>query len=185
MMIFVIGWLGTLVYLINHTYISINKNWQKNIYYGGNALAAVCLIISSYFTDSWQAIVINAFWAIISIALFFEVNLSSIKFSKRLFYVTLIALLTVFLAGYLVLDQLNLALLGWISTFVFSGCYLLFSSQKMLPRYYLCWNAFAAIALLPQLWLDQNWPVFSLEVVWAIISIYGAARKFEKVHLIQ
>lgn len=184
MMIASLGWIGTILYLINHTYISINKNWQKKVYYGGNALAAMCLIISSYFTNSWQAIVINAFWAIISVALFFNISLSSIKFSKRLFYVSLISMLTVFFGGYLVQNQLNFALLGWTSAFVFSGCYLLFSSQKMLPRYYLCWNAFAAIALLPQLWLDQNWPVFSLEIVWAIISLYGAVRKFEEVHLI-
>lgn len=184
MMIIAIGWLGTLLYLINHTYISIKKNWQKKVYYGGNALAAICLIFSSYFTNSWQAIAINTFWAIISVALYFDVNLSSIKFSKRFFYSILGGLITIFLGGFLLQNQLNLALLGWISAFVFSGCYFLFSSEKMLPRYYLCWNAFAAIALLPQLWLDQNWPVFSLEIVWAIISLYGAARKFEEVHLI-
>lgn len=183
-MIIFIGWLGTLLYLINHAYISINKNWQQNIYYIGNAVAAICLIISSYFSVSWQAVVINTFWAIISIALLVGANLNVLRFNKRFFYAVVFVLLATFVGQYLVQNQLNFVLLGWSSAFIFSGCYLLFSQEKMLPRFYLCWNAFAAITLLPQLWNDGNWPVFGLEIIWAIISIYGAARRFEEVHLL-
>lgn len=180
-----IGWLGTLIYLINHAYISLNKKWRKDIYYGGNALAALCLIVSSYIGESWQAVFINTFWALISIILLCNANLSSIKFSKRSFHIIVLSLLLIFFGEYLIQKKLSLALLGWTSAFIFSGCYLLFSSEKMLPRFYLCWNAFAAITLLPQLWLDNNWPVFGLEIIWAIISLYGAVRKFEQVHIIQ
>jgi hypothetical protein len=182
--IITIGWLGTFLYLINHIYISLETNWKNNIYYGGNTLAAICLIISSYYNASWQAVVINIFWASISIALLLGANLSTIKLNKRFFYIVFIGMSLMLFVNYLMQSQFDLALLGWISAFIFSGAYLLFSAKKMLPRYYLCWNAFAAIALLPQLWLDHNWPVFALEVIWASISIYGAARKFEQVHLI-
>lgn len=184
-MISIIGWFGTLLYLMNHTYISINKNWQPNLYYIGNAIAAVCLIISSYFSSSWQAVAINSFWAVISIALLVGVNLNVLRLSKRFFYAVIFIILISFFGKYFIQSQLDFALLGWSSAFVFSGCYLLFSQEKMKLRFYLCWNAFAAITILPQLWNDGNWPVFGLEVIWAIISIYGAARRFEEVHLLQ
>jgi hypothetical protein len=185
MTVALIGWFGTLLYLVNHAYISLNKQWKKRVYYSGNAIAAVCLICSSYVAGSWQAVFINGFWAVISVALLCDANLRSITFSKNFFYVMVGAMLTYFLGEFALQQTLNLALLGWTSAFIFSACYLLFSTEKMLPRFYLCWNAFAAIALLPQLWLDQNWPVFSLEIAWAAISIYGAARRFKEVHLIQ
>ena len=185
MTIAIIGWCGTILYLLNHAYISLDKQWRKSIYYSANAAAAICLIISSTINSSWQAVVINAFWAIISLSLLLNFNLASIKFSKRLFNLVVIVMLAVFVGQLVFYSQANLTLLGWTSAFVFSACYLLFSAEKMLPRYYLCWNAFAAIALLPQLWLDQNWPVFTLEIVWALISIYGAAKRFEEIHLVQ
>ncbi len=179
-----IGWLGTLFYLANHAYISLNKNWKKHIYYGGNAIAAGCLVLSSFYNQSWQAVVINSFWLVISAALLMNANLHALKFSPKLFYIIVGGMMMLFAGGLVIEQQANLALLGWVSAVVFSGCYLLFSQEKMLPRFYLCWNAFAAIALLPQLWLDANWPVFGLEIAWALISIYGAVRRFEEVHLI-
>lgn len=185
MTIALIGWCGTILYLLNHAYISLNKNWRKVIYYTVNAAAAICLIISSVVNHSWQAVVINAFWAIISLSLLLNVDLAKIKFSKRLFNLVVIIMLAAFIVQFIFYNQANLTLLGWTSAFVFSACYLLFSAEKMLPRYYLCWNAFAALTLLPQLWLDQNWPVFTLEIIWAVISIYGAAKRFEQVHLLQ
>lgn len=185
MTIAVIGWCGTILYLLNHGYISLNKNWRKSIYYTANAIAAICLIISSSINNSWQAVVINGFWAIISFSLLLNLDLTKIKFSKRLFHLIIAIMLAIFIGQYALSNNANLPLLGWTSAFVFSACYLLFSSEKMLPRYYLCWNAFAALALLPQLYLDQNWPVFTLEISWAVISIYGAIKRFEQVHLVQ
>ncbi len=182
-MIIFIGWFGTLLYLVNHAYISISKNWQQNIYYTGNVVAAICLIISSSFSTSWQAVVINTFWAIISIAFLVGTNLNVLSFNKHFFYVAIFAMLAIFVGQLLVQNHLNFALLGWSSAFIFSGCFLLFSQGKMPPRSFLGWNAFAAVALLPQLWNDSNWPVFSLEIIWAAISIYGVARR-EKVYLL-
>ncbi|WP_440876799.1 CBU_0592 family membrane protein [Thalassotalea sp. PLHSN55] len=184
MLIATIGWLGTFIYLANHAYISFTQEWKKTIYYGANAVAAACLIVSSFFTESWQAIVINGFWLAISLALLANKDISVIKFSRRIFYTVVVMFIASFIAYYLSQAQLNMAILGWLSAFVFSGCYLLFSQEKMLPRYYLCWNAFAAIALMPQLWIDGNWPVFYLEISWAAISVYGAVRKFSQIHLI-
>lgn len=183
-MLTIIGWLGTIIYLINHAYISINKNWQKNIYYSANAVAAIFFVITSVFTNSWQAVVINLFWAIISLALISGTNLNRIPLTKNFFYAVVLAMLLYFLGQYLFTGYVNIVLLGWISAVVFTSCYLLLSQEKMLPRFYLCWNAFASIIILPQLYQDVNWPVFGLQMIWAIISIYGAIRRFEDAHLL-
>ena len=65
----VIGWFGTVLYLINHVYISLNSQYKKNIYYVGNAIAALALVLSSLVVSSMQAVIINGFWAIVSVAL--------------------------------------------------------------------------------------------------------------------
>ncbi|GHB66255.1 hypothetical protein GCM10008107_14270 [Psychrosphaera saromensis] len=183
-MILIIGWFGTFLYLIGHAYISLKQHWHKNTYYTFNLVAAISLIISSVYNASWQAVVVNSFWVIISVLLLLNVNLTSTKFTVRQYYWIFFALVANFVIQSLLKNQLDLASLGWIAAYVFSAVYLLFSAEKMLPRYYLLWNIFAALALLPQLWVDQNWPVFGLEVSWAIISAYGAIRKFEQAHLI-
>lgn len=185
MTVILIGWFGTALYLINHGYISVNKNWKKPIYYTGNAIAASCLVLSSYYSNSWQAIVINCFWAFTSVLLLCGVDLSTLKIDKRIFHLIIAVMLLFFFGEVVAKQQLNLALLGWVSAFTYSGCYLLFSAEKMLPRNYLCWNAFASLIILPQLWLDQNWPVVGMQICWAMISIYGAARRQEEVHLVQ
>ena len=179
-----LGWSGTVLYLLNHAYISLQSQWRRDIYFAGNLLAASCLIISSVAAESWQAVVINGFWALISLLLLAKFNLQKLPISQKylnggvaLFWLWLIAQLQQ-------QGQFDFAILGWSSTLVFSVAYLLFSAERMAQRRYLLWNAYAALALLPQLWLDQNLPVFALETVWALISLYGAALKSTQVHLI-
>jgi hypothetical protein len=183
-MILIIGWLGTCIYLIGHAYISIVQGWEQKNYYIINLIAAICLIISSLFNYSWQALMVNLFWMVISILLLLNVNLTASKFTLKQYYWVFGGFLVNFIMQSIYKQEIDLASLGWIAAFVFSSVYLLLSAEKMLPRYYLLWNIFAALALLPQLWVDQNWPVFGLEISWAVISFYGAVRKFEQAHLI-
>ncbi|MBQ0797046.1 hypothetical protein [Zhongshania sp.] len=185
MIVSLIGWFGTFLYLLNHAYISLNQIWKRRLYYGGNTIAASCLIISSYYSYSWQAVVINCFWALTSLALLCSLDLTKIKLDRRIFHLLVIAMLLVFFAECVFKGQFNLALLGWMSAIAFSGSYLLFGAGKMPAKFYFCWNAFAAIVILPQLWLDQNWPVFALEICWAVISIFGVSRSAEQVNLVQ
>jgi len=179
-----IGWLGTFLYLVGHSYISFTHNWNKKVYYPLNLLAATCLIFISFYQNSWQAVVINSFWAIISILLLLGIDLKHFKFTVRQYNWLFFAFCINFIIQSTLKLEIDLTSLGWISAFVFSAVYLLFSATKMLPRYYLLWNIFAAISLLPQLWIDQNWPVFGLEIIWVIISSYGAVRRFEQAHLL-
>lgn len=183
-MILIIGWIGTTLYLIGHAYISLLTIWQKKIYYSFNLAAAVCLVFSSVYNESWQAVVINGFWTVISLLLLLKVDLTSTKFSIRQYYAILSLFVLNLMIQSLQQSSLDYAALGWISAYVFSAAYLLFSAEKMCHSHYLLWNFLAATILLPQLWIDQNWPVFGLEIVWAMISIYGVVRKYEETQLI-
>ena len=80
-----IGWSGTLLYLLNHAYISLAPNWKSTIYYGGNLIAALCLVLTSAVAQSWQAVVINSFWAIISVLLLANISLKNAPFTQPLF----------------------------------------------------------------------------------------------------
>lgn len=183
-MISLLGWIGTLTYLINHTYISVNKNWQRKIYYTGNCFAAILLVISSYYIGSYQAVFINGFWAIISIALLAGVPIKSIPVKTK-YYVVMLAMIILYIFIDSALSQkLNTVAMGWSSAFVFTIGYLLFCSEKLSQTHYLLGDAYAALVLLPQLWFDHNWPVFVLEISWATISLYGVYMRKDKIHLI-
>ncbi|MCF2950180.1 hypothetical protein L0668_18860 [Paraglaciecola aquimarina] len=179
-----LGWFGTISYLLNHAYISLIQQRNDTIYYGGNLLAASALVISSIASNSIQAAVINGFWAIISILILIKVDLNRLPFSRRIFRLILLCFACALLYQAYTTKGLDIELLGWSSAFVFSASYLLFSVGKMQILNYLICNTYAAFAILPQVWVDQNWPVFGLEICWGCISIYGVTRKYSEIHLI-
>ncbi|MBF7074066.1 hypothetical protein ISG33_11715 [Glaciecola sp. MH2013] len=185
-----IGWAGTFLYLVNHAYISMMSNWKRTLYFGGNFLAATLLVVQSVYLASWQAVVINGFWMLVSICLLAGMSFDNIKIAAKHYYVVCVSLFVALIS----LSTLSLLstgswastiqLFGWSSAFVFCSSYFLFSATRISSRAYLILNAYAAIALLPLLWEKQNWPVFALEVAWAAISIYGVAKSYQQVHLI-
>lgn len=186
-MVVLLGWFGSILYLVNHAYISVVKNWQPSIYYMGNLFAALALVVSSLIIVSYQAVVINGFWAIISVLLIIKIDLAKVPLSKRIFYLGF-ALFLIY-SAYIGFEQRFNSYdfytsLGWSSSYVFCLSYLLFCSKKLKHINYLLLNFYAASALLPILWIQQNWPVFTLEVSWALISAYGAYKRMDEVHLI-
>lgn len=186
-MLLILGWFGSVCYLVNHGYISIVKNWNAKIYYSGNLIAAVSLVISSFAISSNQAVFINSFWAIISALLLLNMDIAKLPFSKRVFFVGFAVLLIC--SSYMGFEYgwtstIFHNWLGWSSGYVFCLSYLLFCSKKLSPLYYLVLNAYAASALLPVLWGQGNWPVFFLEICWIAISLFGVYTRIESIHLI-
>lgn len=180
----ILGWIGIAFYLLGHAYISIVKNWKKVIYYSGNLIAAVSLVITSTALESWQAVVINVFWAVVSILLLMRYDLSKVPFSMLAFKIIFAVIWLVLIVVSVIKQSFQFDILGWSSAFVFCAGYLLFSANKMsLNMYFIC-TAYAASSLMPQLWFDQNWPVFTLEVCWTVISIYGLISKYKEPRLI-
>lgn len=187
MIISMLGWFGSILYLINHGYISVYKNWKTHIYYSGNCIAALSLMVSSFMLLSYQAVVVNGFWALISMLLLLNVNVAKVPMSKRIFYVGFISFVTISLIigfHYGWAAPVFHVYIGWSSSYVFCLSYFLFCSKKINQISYLMLNFYAAIALLPILYSQENWPVFTLEVCWAAISIYGVYRRIEQIHLI-
>lgn len=180
----ILGWFGTVLYLANHSYLSLVTRWRPLVYYGGNFVAATLLVFSSVAIESWQAVCINGFWSVVSLLLLCRVDLSRLPFHRSWFYLAMAIMLGVTAATFFLDTTLTIAMFGWSSTLAFCASYLLFSASRISVRTYLFWNSYAALALLPQLWLDQNWPVFGLECAWAIISIYGLFQRRQEVHLI-
>jgi hypothetical protein len=176
-MFFLVGWIGTSLYLLNHAYLSLNQQWNKQVYYGGNAIAALCLVVSSFVASSWQAVMINVFWAVISIILIVGVDLSRLRITSKPFNALVFGLSALVIIGYILSGSISLALLAWASVLIFSGCYLLFSANKISEVIYLTWNTIAATIIIPELFAHQNWPVVFLEVCWACISLYGILRR--------
>ncbi|MCU7891352.1 MAG: hypothetical protein KZQ78_06955 [Candidatus Thiodiazotropha sp. (ex Ustalcina ferruginea)] len=179
-----IGWLGTAIYLLNYAYISLLPVWRKWIFFGGNLIAALCLILSSTVIGSWQAVAVNGFWAMISLLL-----LIGIRIALPLLFIRLIWVMAGLFGFAIILAcfkgiALTISLFGWSSVFIFCCGYLLFSAQHMAPRHYFILNTYAALALMPQLWLDNNWAVFWLEVIWASLSLLGVIQKTTQPHLV-
>lgn len=179
-----VGWLGTGLYLLNHAYISYAKNLKKWVYYLGNLIAASILTVTSLIEHSWQAVVINGFWALISLLLILSAPIQKIAFPMSAFHRLIFLFWPTTLVGFYLDFQLGFMILGWSSAFAFCASYLLFNANIMKPIEYFIWNTYAAIVLLPQLWIDMNYPVFGLELAWAVISLYGVKKRYQHGHLI-
>lgn len=186
-MMLVLGWFGSILYLLNHGYISLVKQWREKIYYTGNLIAALSLVISSLAISSYQAVVINGFWAVVSLLLLLQYDMTKLSFSKRAFHIGFLGFLTAIAVVGVMFGISSAELftcMAWSSSFVFCLSYFLFCAKKLSHIAYLAFNVYAALALLPMLWVQQNWPVFTLEVCWAAISAYGIFAKLERSHLI-
>ncbi|GAC16026.1 CBU_0592 family membrane protein [Aliiglaciecola lipolytica] len=179
-----IGWLGTILYLLNHAYLSLITNWSPRVYYAGNLIAATLLIVNSVLVASWQAVVINGFWAVISLLLLMHIPLKNTPLSFRMMSLAVVFIWLAAFIGCFYDLELAIRIMGWSSALVFGAAYLLFCAQKLTQKTYLYLNVYAALALTPQLWLDRNYPVLTLEIIWALISIHGALRQPDNAHLI-
>ena len=174
-MIFVaLGWLATTAYLIGHLYLAVKPDFQARIYYGLNLFGGVGFVISSAAIASWQSVIINVFWALISLAaLKGEMNLPQFKASRwwligPAFLAAIIGLL------YLSINYaLGSNIMGWAGTAIYVLGYYLFTVKAVKSWQFLTYNTIAAIILLPVYALDDNWPAFALSAIWSLISLYG------------
>jgi hypothetical protein len=181
----VIGYAGTLLYLVDHAYISLSSAHNGRIYFAGNMIAATCLVITSAALSSWQPVIVNLFWAGISLQRMLGGSVHIlVRMDNWLQFAGGVCLLI--LAGSLgLMPERFLSVLAWISVLMFAGAYLLFAAEQLQKSSYLLLNGFAALAILPQLWLDTNYPAFVLESVWAVLSFYGVLHTRRTSRIIQ
>lgn len=178
MIIAVLGWLGASLYLMNHFYISFFKNFKYSKYYIVNFMAAALLVLTSFYLNSWQSVVFNLFWMIISLCGYYQISLLSFNMPLKMFKVLIVLGLLISIGAIKIDILLSIALMGWLSVFIFVIGYLSFSSKILSINLYLFLSAFAALILIPQLYLDNNIPIVFLEVCWVIISLNGLLIRF-------
>ena len=169
-----LGWLGTILYLLAHVWLSAFKNRANYNYYLANLVAALLVAISSLMLSSWQPVVINLFWALVSFAAMRAYQLPRLPFSNLQLYS---ALGILFISGAVLLvlfaSAQGMAVWAWSSTIAYCLGYWRFSAGRLSQQSYYLVNTYAALMLLPQLYNDANWPVLVLQVVWAAVSIWG------------
>ena len=168
-----LGWLGSGLYIVAHAWITVLKRPAAKAYYWMNVAAALALVVSSALLASWQPVFINGFWALISLAALGGVTLPRLPLTNRWLAAIVISLFLSGAACVLLGLTFGWSLLAWSSVVAFCLSYWRFSAKRLSQAQYFMFSAYAAFILLPQLYFDQNWPVFALEVVWGSLSVMG------------
>ncbi len=171
-----LGYAGTILYLANHAYVSLHPSYRENWYFSANLIAALAVVASSLALMSMQAVATNAFWAIISILRLFGKTPTLAISVPTLGWQTLLATGVCLIIGWWLDAAIAIAVAAWCSVLLFATAYFLFASGQLAKRHYLIANFVAAIVIMPQLWVDANYPVLLLEFAWAVISAVGAVR---------
>ncbi|MEO1324298.1 MAG: hypothetical protein AAFV59_14960 [Pseudomonadota bacterium] len=168
------GWAAFALYLLSHAYLSIFKSIHRPSYFAMNVAAAVLLTVSSVAISSWQAVLINVFWLVVSYAGLTDSSILQRIVPRLWRTLAPAAILTVTGAIVLLSDYARaLDLLGWAGVWLFCGSYLLFTAQKVSRVSYLWMSLVAYALLLPIYFVQSHWPSFTLGVAWSAITIIG------------
>ncbi|NIV94845.1 hypothetical protein GWN42_19145 [candidate division KSB1 bacterium] len=175
----IIGWFGFALYLIAYFLLAINRIAAGTLYFSLNIVAALGITVVSMYKGTYQAVVVNVLWIGISCLGITQYKLRNFFDARTPFRISMIILLAIAVA--LVLsgqDHWAIALLGWIYVLAFILSYLLFVDRRITLFEFHIWNFVAPLSILPKLIVDANWPVFALEVFWALSASFGIAQKF-------
>lgn len=175
-----IGFFGTFLYLLAYAYLTFYRAYKERVYVSINAVAAGILTYTSLLLESWQAVLVNGFWLVASLAILVFTRLPGQLPIPFRYYMG--ALLTCFVLALMVgVSSVTslLVIVGWFSAINFCFAYYLFLSQRVTPRQYHVLNMLSAGFIIPALWLEQNWPVVVLEVCWVLISGHGVLQRRE------
>ncbi|MDJ0717388.1 MAG: hypothetical protein QNJ54_24750 [Prochloraceae cyanobacterium] len=182
MIIEMLGWLGTAIYLLAYILLTVEFISMGGLYLSLNIVAPILVIIVSVPKASWSAVLINFFWGFITISQIINLTLRFPRQGKLIFQVLMGVLLGSSLSCTLVGNQhLAVTTLAWCSTIGYSLSYLLFLNGWLKLIEFHRWNFLFALILIPQLLLDNNWQVIIIEIFWAGIGLWGILnRHFQK-----
>ena len=165
-----LGWAGSLLYLANHAALSLVRPYPEKIYLGANLVAALSVAIASVVLASWQSVGVNAFWAIVSLQAMTGPARTPDFLKERQVRLVMAGVVLAACLAAVQSFQLGLEILGWSSVIGFGSAYFLFANNKISRAMYFLYNGWAAVLILPILWIDGNWPVLALECCWAALS---------------
>lgn len=174
-----IGWLGTATYLLAYALLAGGIIGRGRFYFGLNAAAALAVTVVAASTATWQSVTINLLWAAISVYGLLAVP-PPVRWVAPGWARGAVAML---IAGGLLgivaavfhrpLFHAGVTVLGWGAVAAFLFGYALFVARRIDRMAFHGFNLAAAAAILPQLWVDGNWPVVALEVAWGAAAAVG------------
>lgn len=174
--IYTLGWCGSVAYLISYAYRALSPKSHDGLYYSANAFAAVLVLAISFYTRTVPTIAINLFWLAISVralAMGDQISGHYLKAFLGPIRVIMGCGILVGLAWLLVALETGSDVLAYAGAVAFCMSYMLYGERSIGLREFSFWNMIGALALLPQLWILANTPVFFLEVVWSLIALYA------------
>ncbi|MEH6813809.1 MAG: hypothetical protein V7677_14845 [Motiliproteus sp.] len=171
-----LGWMGTAFYILAHGWLSVLKRQPEQGYYWANFLAAVLVALSSAMLTSWQPVLINGFWALVSLAAIYHFQLPNLNVSNRRIFILVCIMFCTGVLALVLFGRTGIDILAWSSVAAFCLSYWRFVARQLSRKAYFLFGAYAAFTLLPKLYFDQNWPVFLLEVIWGGLSVIGYLR---------
>lgn len=179
-LIYIMGWCGTVIYLASYAYLALVPHCNRNLYFIANAIAGSLLTFSSLALETWQAVVINGFWVVVSILALRGRTLPLGFLNRTRLRVLVATVLGTAALLWAVSEHHAIETLGWSSACAFCGSYLLFAGRALAADEFHLFNAYAATAILPALASDQNWPVLVLEICWLGLSIIAFVRHLHR-----
>ena len=74
-------------------------------------------------------------------------------------------------------------IVGWIGTILVVVAYFLVSTERIKPKAvsYNLMNLFGAIFIGVNVFVNQAWPAFGLQIVWGVVAMMSLAKSFSKV----
>ncbi len=169
----IIGWCGSILYLLSYILLAVNLLERGKFYYYLNIVAAVFVVIISLEKTTYQAVVINLLWGAISLNSLYKYIQTKAPVKPSVFRFINLFLLLICIGLIFSNTSAGIQVFGWLSVAYFISSYFYFASNYISEREFHIWNFLAALAIIPQLYVDQNWPVIVLEIFWAAFAVWG------------
>ena len=176
-----LGWCATGIYLAAHAYLSMSRAYRRTVYLQLNVLGGVLLMVASIGMDSPHAVVINGYWAAVSLlalgGVFARLMLTIPLWALRVSLLAVLAVTTAVAVTKLHDVNALAAVVGWGGTVTYCAIYWLIATRQIRRATYLWLSMAAGLCVLPAYASDANWPSFALNICWIAISGSGLAKR--------
>lgn len=166
-----IGWIGSIIYIISYFLIAYKFITKGKLYYLLNKIAAFLIIIISVYKNTFQPIVINVIWLYISYLGYHNKKINFNFLNKKSMHIISAILFSISFLLLIINYKLAFDIFAWFSVFAFSISYLLYSMNKIGDKVFHFYNFLAAISLIPKMILFGNFQVALLELIWGILAL--------------
>lgn len=172
MILEIIGWAGSILYILSYFLLSYNIIKREKLYYLLNKIAALLIIIISVYKETYQSVIVNLIWLYISYLGYINKTLTFKFFTENIMHMISILFLS---ASFLIICFFNyflfIEVLAWFSVFAFSSAYFLFSVKEIKEKMFHLYNFIAALSLIPKMIEFENYQVLILEILWAFFAL--------------